>query len=140
MDGGRSWPSRRRVLHGAVEVVDVLVGRRDDADRAALGGEVGPALGDLADVSVEAAGVDAAEEFVVVQGSWVAGAETEGGVGFPAVLEAVEVFEGVDASGGAEFVEQAAAAGGLQLAGVADEDESPADRFGELDEVVQRRR
>lgn len=46
----------------------------------------------------------------------------------------------VDSSGTAELVEHAAPAYGMELTGVADEDQSPLLRLGEADELVERAR
>ena len=62
---------------------------------------------------------------VGVEGAWIAGSQQQRGGGFPAVGEAVQPFELVDAAVGAQFGEQAATADGLQLAVIADEDEPP---------------
>ena len=89
---------------------------------------------------VEAAGDDAVVGFVGVEGAGITGSQQQRRGGFPAVGEAVQPFELVDSAVGAQFGEQAATADGLQLAVVTDEDEAPAVRLGERDELVQRRR
>ena len=86
---------------------------------------VDPGGGDAGEVVVEGAGDDPAVGLVGVEGARVAGSQLQGRGGFPAVGEAVDVFELVDAAGGAQLGEQAAAADGLQLARVADEGEPP---------------
>jgi hypothetical protein len=67
----------------------------------------------------------------------VPGAQGKGRVGFPLVGEAVDVLEVVGVAGAAELVEHAAAADGLELAGVADEHQSPLLGLGESDESVE---
>jgi hypothetical protein len=67
----------------------------------------------------------------------VASSESEGGGGFPVVGEAVELVEFDGEAGGAEFVEHAAAADGVELARVTDKRESPSECVGVVDELVE---
>jgi len=77
-------------------------------------------------MGVKIAGADPAVLLVDVDDAGVAGTQLQGGGGFPAVGEAVELFEVFDSAVGADFGEQAAASDGLQLGVVTDEDEPPA--------------
>ena len=125
------------VLDGSVEGVDVGVGLGGDGDGLAVGVEMGPGVGDAVEVALVVVGVDALVVEVGVERPGSSGAEAEGGVGFPSVGEAVDVLEVVGAAGAAELVEHAASADGLELAGVADEDQSPLLGLGEADEPVE---
>ena len=112
-------------LDGAVDGVDVVVRRGDERDRLASLVVVDPRRGHPFEVGVEGAGDDPAVGFVGVEGARVAGSQQQRRGGFPAVGEAVQAFELVDAAVGAQLGEQAATADGLQLAVVTDEDEPP---------------
>jgi hypothetical protein len=74
---------------------------------------------------LECAGDDAVMGQVVVEGPRVAVAKLERGGCFPLRVEAVAALQFVATSGGTQFVEQSAAAHGLELLVVADEHEPP---------------
>jgi hypothetical protein len=120
-----------------VERVDVGVGLGCDGDGAVVLVVVDPGVSDAGGEVVGVAGVHSVVVEVGVEGAGVAGAQGEGGVGFPAVGEAVDVLEVVGSAGAAELVEHAAAPDGLELAWVADEDQSPLLGLGESNESVE---
>jgi hypothetical protein len=124
-------------LHGVVDGVDVLVGAGGDSDALPGGGEPEPFLGDPIDVLLESAGDDPVVGLVGIERARVAAAELEGRGGFPELGEAVDAGQLVHAADAAEFVEQAASADGLQLAGVTNQRHPPVVCVGQVDEVVE---
>ena len=124
-------------LDGSVEGVDVLVRRRGDGNGATGGGVVGPADGDPGRLVLESARDDPAVVLVRVEGGEATAAQAEGGVGFPAMPEAVHGGEFVDEAGCAEFAEHAAPANRLQLPRVTDEHDAPVSGVGELGQGVE---
>ena len=114
------------VLDGAVDGVDVVVGRRHQRRRVRpWWWLVDPGVGHPGEVLVEGAGDDPAVRLVGVEGARVTGSHEQRRGGLPAVGEAVQAFELVDPAVGAQLVEQAAAADALQLAGVTDQGQPP---------------
>ena len=127
------------VLDGVVDDVDVVVAGGCDRERRPHRLVLPPGVDDGGEVVVEGAGVDGAVLAVVVDDGGVTFAESEGGVGFPGVGEAVELVEFDGEPGGAEFVEHAASADGVELVGVADECEPPSESVCVVDELVKVR-
>jgi hypothetical protein len=125
------------LLDGGVELVDVFVGLGNDGDAAAGSGVVDPRASRLGDELLEGAFGHAAVVDVGVEGLRIARPQLQGRGLLPWLPEAVDGDQLVAASAAAELVEHAAAADGLELAGVADEDQSPALGHGERDELVE---
>ena len=113
------------LLDGAVDGVDVVVGRRHQRRRASVLVVGDPGVGHPGQVVLEGAGDDPAVRLVGVEGARVTGSHEQRRGGLPWMLEAVQAFELVDPAVGAQLVEQAAAADALQLAGIADERQPP---------------
>ena len=124
-------------LHSTIDGVDMIVRRGDEGHRLATLLEFDPRFGHRGEVVVECAGDDPVVRFVGVEGAGITGSQLQGRGSFPVVGEAVEVFEVVDSAVGAQFGEQAATTDGLQLAIVADQDETPMVRLGKVDELMQ---
>ena len=133
---GSRWPVvEQGVGDGVVESVGGVAGVGEHERVDAVGVESGGVLGDVFDGGVEVAvGVDAVVALVGVGDVGVAVAESERGVGFPRVGEAVEFGEGVGGDVGVmdEFGEHAAGVDGAELLVVADEHGPPPVRSCEL--------
>ena len=117
----------------------MIVARGDHRRRAAGAVTVDPRGGDAVQVLPESAGDDPAVRLVGVEAARVTGAQHQRRGRFPRLAEAVDLLQLLDPPGGAQLVEQAAPADGLQLTGIADEGEPPTLPLSEHDELVQRR-
>ena len=124
-------------LDGVADGVYLVVGRRHQGDGAAVLVVVDPRGGEAVEMLLERAGNDAVVRLVGVKRAWITASQLQGRGCFPAVGEAVEVFQCFDAAVGAEFGDESAAADALELAGIADEGEPPAVPVGEGDELVE---
>ncbi len=115
-----------------VEFVDGVVGRRHE-ERCPAGFSFHPPAGDGggADVVLGAA-VEAVVVVVELCDVGVATAESEAGVAFPVVVEAVDPVEFDGVVGVDEEAEHATSTDGGELHRVADEDDSPALSIGQL--------
>jgi hypothetical protein len=128
------------LLDGGVEGVDVFVRLGDDRDAAPARAVVDPGAGRLGGELLEGAFRDTAVVDVGIERLGIARSQLEGRRLLPTVPEAVDGGQLVAASAAAELVEHAAPADGLELAGVANEDQSPTLGHGEGDELVERTR
>ena len=82
-------------------------------------------FGDAREVFVDGAGEDSVVVDVGVERRGIAASQLQGRGCFPGFVEAVDAVEFDRSAGAAQFVEHAATADGLELVGVADEDQSP---------------
>jgi hypothetical protein len=125
-------------LNRPVERVDVVVGFGDHGDVLAGGGVGEPAAGRFGDESVDSSGGDAAVADVGVEGVGVGCPQLQGRGLFPAVAEPVDCGQLVRAAGSAQLGEHAAAADGLELAGVADKHQAPLLGHRQVDQIGER--
>ena len=117
-----------------VEFVDGVVGRRHQ-QRSSTGFSFDPPAGDRGGAhAVLGAAVDTAVVVVQLGDVGVAAAESEAGVAFPVVVEAVDSVEFDGVVGVDEQAEHAASADGGELHWVADQHDSPSPPVGERSE------